>query len=126
MGNIFENFKMIEPLKKNRFLISFNGLEIPEYCFRHFKMYNEGEELIFETSIWQTINYTFNPKGIFDIVGVKVELLDPTGVVVNGYTFDVKGSNFETDFDYGDDNISTIHFKFVINTSTLKLININS
>jgi hypothetical protein len=126
MQNILENFKMVEPLKKNRFLITFDKIEIPQFCFRQFKMYNEGEELVLETSIWQTINYTFNPKDIFQISGVKIEFLDPIGSVVNGYTFEVKGSNFETDFAYSDDNISTIHFKFTIDSSTLKLINKNS
>jgi hypothetical protein len=126
MTNILENWKMVEPLKKNRFLISFEGLEVPQFCFRDLKIYNQGDDLIFETSVWQTISYTFNPKDLFQIIGVKIEFLDPIGSVVNGYTFDVKGSNFETDFSYTNDDISTILFKFTIDSSTLKLIYKNS
>ena len=31
--NGFENFKSIEPLKKNRFIIQFTGIDIPDFIF---------------------------------------------------------------------------------------------
>ena len=51
MKNIFEDFKMIEPLKKNRFLIHFENVDIPSTLFRDFEVYNQGEDIVFETSI---------------------------------------------------------------------------
>ena len=45
------NFTPIEPLKSNRFIIKFNDeVKVPEYMFRSFKMYNEGENLIFKSN----------------------------------------------------------------------------
>lgn len=122
MENRFESFKMIEPLKKNRFIISFKGVDIPQYLFRKYEIYNEGEELFFETSIWETVNYVFNPNDLFNIVGVKIEYLDPIGETVNGIDFDIKGSNFNTNMSYEKDEISEINFKFTIYKNTIKLI----
>lgn len=126
MENRFENFKMIEPLKKNRFIISFRGSDVPAQCFRNFKIYNEGENIIFETSIWQTNNFLFNPVQLFEIKGVKIEFLDPIGTTVNGLDFEVKGSNMDIDCSYSNDDISSVNFKFIVDSLTLKLIYKNS
>ena len=120
MKKIFEDFKMIEPLKKNRFLIHFENVDIPITLFRDFEFYNQGEDIIFETSIWETVNYTFNPLDIFKILTVKIEYLDPIGDVVGGLSFDVKASNFEKNGSYSSDEIMSVKFKFVIENSTLK------
>lgn len=126
MENRFENFKMMEPIKKNRFIISFKGTDIPDYCFRNFKIYNEGENIVFETSIWQTVNYLFNPTELFEIKGVKIEFLSPIGETINGLDFDVKGLNLDMDCSYSDDNISSVNFKLIIDTITLKTFYKNS
>jgi hypothetical protein len=121
------DFTSIEPLKSNRFIIKFNDeVKIPEYLFRSFKIYNEGDNLIFKTKIFQTVDYSFNPSDIFKITDVKIEYLDPIGEVVNGLSFDVQGSNISFKNDYADDSLSTIYFQFVINTKTISLINQNS
>ena len=120
MKNIFEDFKMIEPLKKNRFLIHFENVDIPYTSFRDFEFYNQGEDIIFETSIWETVHYTFNPLDVFKILGVKIEYLSPIGDVVGGLSFDVKASNFEKNGSYSSDEIMSVKFKFVIENSTLK------
>ena len=93
MEKIFENFKMVEPLKKNNFLINFENTSIPNFLFRNFNLYNEGEKLIFETSIWETVQYTFNPLEIFNLLTVKLEFLDPAGETVSGLIFDIEASN---------------------------------
>jgi hypothetical protein len=121
------DFTPVEPLKSNRFLIKFNDeVKVPEYLFRSFKIYNEGDNLIFKTKIFQTVDYSFNPSDIFKITDVKIEYLDPIGEVVNGLSFDVQGSNISFKNDYADDSLSTIYFQFVINTKTISLINQNS
>ena len=120
-------FTPVEPLKSNRFIIKFNKeVTVPEYLFRNFKIYNEGEKLIFKTKMYQTVNYSFNPADLFKITDVKIEYLDPVGEVVNGLSFDVQGSNLSYKNDYSDDNLSMIDFQFVINPETISLINKNS
>ena len=120
-------FTPVEPLKSNRFIIKFNKeVTVPEYLFRNFKIYNEGEKLIFKTKMYQTVNYSFNPADLFKITSVTIEYLDPIGEVVNGLNFDVQGSNLSFKNDYSDDNLSIIDFQFVINPDTMKLIYQNS
>jgi hypothetical protein len=120
-------FTPVEPLKSNRFIIKFNKeVTVPEYLFRNFKIYNEGEKLIFKTKMYQTVNYSFNPVDLFKITAVKIEYLDPVGEVVNGLSFDIQGSNLSYKNDYSDDNLSMIDFQFVINPETISLINQNS
>ena len=120
-------FTPVEPLKSNRFIIKFNKeVTVPEYLFRSFKIYNEGEKLIFKTKMYQTVDYSFNPADLFKITSVTIEYLDPIGDVVNGLSFDVQGSNISFKNDYADDSLSTIYFQFVINTKTISLINQNS
>ena len=75
MKNRFDGFQQLEPLKKNRFLINFENTSVPNFLFRNLNLYNEGEKLIFETSIWETIQYTFNPLEIFNLLTVKLEFL---------------------------------------------------
>jgi len=120
-------FTSVEPLKSNRFIIKFNKeVTVPEYLFRNFKIYNEGEKLIFKTKMYQTVNYSFNPADLFKITDVKIEYLDPVGEVVNGLSFDVQGSNLSYKNDYSDDNLSMIDFQFVVNPETMTLFNKNS
>ena len=115
----------IEPLLTHRFLISSVGVEIPSNLFRKYKLFNEGENLIFTTTFIETINPTFifNPKDFFNITGFIVEYLDPTGVAIKTLAFDVKGSNFEKECDYADDGkLSGYDMRFIVNIDSLKLV----
>lgn len=126
MSKITE-FTPIEPLKSNRFIIKFNDeVKIPEYMFRSFKIYNEGENLIFKTKIFQTVDYSFNPSDLFKITDVTIQYLAPTGVVVNGLKFKPKGSNMKYKNDYVDDNLSIIKFRFVVDIDSLSLLHKNN
>jgi len=116
----FEDFKMVEPLKNNRFLIEFPELNIPQFLFRNYEMYNDGEKMLFTTEILETINYTFNPKDFFKITEVKIEYLDPIGESVGGFTFKVKGSNFKKTGSYSDDSLQTNHFTFIIDIESIQ------
>jgi len=118
----FKNFKNIEPLKNNRFLISLEGVKVPQYFFRKYEMFNEGEEMIFTTEFLESVVFTFNPKDFYNITCVKLEYLDPVGDVVGGLTFDVKGSNFSRKGDYSDDSLQTTQLRFVVNVETIKTI----
>lgn len=117
----------IEPLMANRFIIKFNEeVTIPEYLFRNFKIYNEGESLIFRTEMYQTVNYSFNPSDLFKMTSVTIHYLDPTGEIVNGINFNLKGSNLVYKNDYSDDGFSLFKFQFVIDVESMKLIYKNS
>lgn len=112
-------FEQFEPLKTNRWLIEFEGMNIKPYLFRKYKIYNEGENMIFTTEFLETVLDTINPKEFFNIVGVKIQYLDPTGAVVNGLQFDIKGMNFEQKMSYGKDKFKTTKLKFIINSDTI-------
>jgi len=115
----------IEPLLTHRFMISSVGVEIPSKLFRRYKLYNEGENLIFTTAFMETISppFIFNPKDFFNITGFIIEYLDPTGVAIKTLAFDVKGSNFEKECDYADDGkLSEYDMRFIVNVDSLKLV----
>jgi hypothetical protein len=100
------------------------------HCFkltdlRSFKIYNEGENLIFKTKIFQTVDYSFNPSDLFKITDVTIQYLDPIGEVVNGIKFKPKGSNMEYKNDYGDDGLSIVKFQFIIDSDSITLLNKN-
>lgn len=117
--NDFKEFRQIEPLKNNRFLITFEDVNVPQYFFRNYEMYNEGEEMIFITEFLESVTYTFNPKDFFKINRVKLEYLDPVGDIVGGMIFKVKGSNFSKKGDYADDSIQTTQLRFVVDIDSI-------
>lgn len=115
-----EKFKTFEPLKSNRWVISFNDeVKVPPYQFSKYKLKNEGENLILTTSMYNTVVYSFNPADLYKITDVKIEYLDPIGEVVNGLLLPVKGSNLEIKCSYKDDNLMFTKLRFVIDTSKM-------
>lgn len=103
-----------EPAKTNRFLISVIGSEIPEYLFYYYELYNEGEKLIIELKMREMLNFFFSTKLFFNITGLKISNLDPTGYIVEETTYDVLKSNFKKTGDYADDGISHVDFIFEV------------
>jgi hypothetical protein len=122
MSEFGEKFPLLEPLKCNRWLIRFEGLDIEPYLFRKYKMYNEGDEIIFLTEYLETVQNTYNPKDLLNIVAVTIEYLDPTGVVVQKLKFDVKVLNFKIKQSYKKDKFQITKLRFVVNTDTLHLV----
>lgn len=119
--NEFSGWHHIEPAKTNRFVIRLLGAEIPSYLFRKYKLYNEGDEIIFVTEFLETVEYTFNPADFFKITGVQIDYLDPTGTKHNGIVFQVKGSNFKKVGDYSDDDFITVKLRFVAITESIQV-----
>lgn len=116
-------FKYVEPKKSNRFLIKFEGSDVPEFLFKNYHFYNEGDKLFFETKFYETVNYTFNPKDFFSIIGVSLTHLDPTGSEIEVITFDVKTSTFDQKGDYAIDDLLMTEFKFEVDINTIKMTN---
>lgn len=112
----------IEPLKSNRWLIKLQGMDISSYLFRKYKMFNEGEDIIFTTEFMETVAHSYNPKDIFNIDKVTIEYLSPVGDVVNGLSFIPKGINFKRKHSYSDDKLMITKLRFVINLDTLTLL----
>jgi hypothetical protein len=113
---------LIEPLMANRYAIEVVGTEIPSYLFREFKIFNEGDELIFTTEFYETVNFCFNPNEFFKITAVKILYLDPIGSVVNELLFETKSMNYEKTASYGSDDLLTNKMRFVIGKHTTSLL----
>jgi hypothetical protein len=116
-------FKAFEPLKENRFVINVNKeVNIPEYLFRKFHIENVGEDFIFTTEIYQTVEYTFNPADLTKITTIILKFLVPVGDLVGGLHMLVKGSNMEMVGDYGNDELLNVKFRFVIKPEDINLL----
>jgi len=120
MNDIFK-FEPIEPLIENRYIINIVGTYIPQFLFSKYKIYNEGEELIFTTEFYETVNFTFNPKDFFEITGVKIDYLSPIGEVVSSLEFKIKGSNFEKEQSYSNSELQTNKLKFIMDKESIQL-----
>jgi hypothetical protein len=116
------NYYPIEPAMENRFVIKITGADIPEYLFRKYKIYNEGEELILTTEFLESVMFTFNPTEFFNITEVTIDYLDPTGVPHQSILFPVKGSNFKKVGDYSSNEITTIKMRFIVDIKGIKLL----
>ncbi len=120
MNDIFK-FEPIEPLIENRYIINVIGVYVPQFLFRKYKIYNEGDDLIFTTEFYETVNYIFNPKDFFDITGVKIDYLSPIGEIISSLEFKIKGSNFEKEQSYSNSELQTNKFKFIIDKESMML-----
>ena len=109
-----KEFEPIEPLMSNRWVIKTKPLEITDFLFREYKMFNDGENIILETSFIETILGTFNPTELMNITDVRIEYLSPVGEVVGGFDMTIKGVNFEKHHSYSDDSLLTTNLRFVI------------
>lgn len=112
----------IEPKRANRWIIEASGVTIYQYLFTEYKIYNDGDKLMFETSCYETINDHINPVELFDLNEMKINYLDPVGEVIGGFTFNVKTINFESFGNYGEDDLLRYWFVIEIDKKSLKLI----
>lgn len=119
---MIKEIKPIEPLLENRFLINFIGINVPDYLFRKFHLENVGDEIIFTTEIYQTVEYTFNPADITKIREISLTFLGPIGDVVGGLHMLVKGVNLEMSGDYSADGLLVVKFRFVIKPEDINLL----
>jgi len=117
-----EEFKIVEPLKANRWLIKTEGVDIQQYLFRKYKIYNEGSEIIFKTEFYESVTDNVNPKDLLNLTSITIEYLDPTGAVVNSLNFDVKGVNFKQKQSYSKDDLMITKLRVVVNKDTMKLL----
>jgi hypothetical protein len=120
--NCDENKIPFEPLMANKFLLRTIGTEIPDYAFRKFKIFNEGEELIFTTQFLETTCFIFNPKDFFLITGFIIDFLNLDNKIVKTLMFDIKASNFEKIGSYKSNKTFVYNIRSVIDINSMKLI----
>jgi hypothetical protein len=60
-------WEYFEPLKTNRWIIKLKGCDIEEYLFRKYKIFNDGNKLMFSTEVYETVHHHINPKDLFNI-----------------------------------------------------------
>lgn len=106
----------VEPLMKNRWLLKVGN--IPEYLIRDVDLESFVEDggtyTKLNFSIMNIIGYTVIPDDIIGLKNIKLEFLDPTGVVVNGYDMKVKFERMSFKCDYGDNGLLTHNFIFYV------------
>lgn len=113
MANLM-NFKPIEPLKSNRWIIKTIPNIIDSFLFRKYKFYNDGDKLSFETEFYETVDGVVVPNEIMNITDIQLEYLDPIGTVVAGYHIKIKGVNFIKEHAYDDDGLLVTQLFFVV------------
>lgn len=106
----------VEPLMKNRWLLKVGN--IPEYLIRAVDLESFVEDggtyTKLNFSIMNIIGYTVIPDDVIGLKNIKLEFLDPTGVVVNGYDMKVKFEKMSFKCDYGDNSLLTHEFTFYV------------
>lgn len=114
-----------EPKKTNRFIIESKGVEIPNYCFNKYKIYNIYDTIYFESEFYEPIHFSITPCELLKITKMTLSHVDPTGVIVSSYMFNVKNISFEQYGDYNEDTLLTSKLKFETFNWT-KIVDINS
>jgi len=107
-------FKLQEPLMANRWIIETYPTTIEPFLFRKYKMYNESDEIIFETQFMETVEKSYNPQDLLNITTVTLKYLSPVGDTVGGFTMKINGLNFEKKHSYSDDDLLITKLRFVV------------
>ena len=111
-----------EPARSNRFIVNVVGAEVEEYLFIGYKIFNDGDDLIIETSFRENVPFTFNPKDFFKITGIHIKNIDPIGDVYSVLKLPIKKSNYEKECSYNMSNELTINkLKCVIDSDNISL-----
>ncbi len=108
------DFNPVEPLRENRWLIETNPTKINSCLFRKYRMFNEGDKIIFKTEFYETVNETYNPTDLLNITDITLKYLDPVGNVVCGFNMVVEGLNFEKKHSYSSDGLLKTKMRFIV------------
>jgi hypothetical protein len=108
-----------EPLRANRWILNIGN--VPPYLFRNVNLESFLEKkdrkknqiytkLTF--SIYNTVNHVVVPDDVILLKKIKLDFLDPTGVVINGYDMNVEFERMSLKCDYSDNGLLTHEFVF--------------
>lgn len=107
-------FEAVEPLMANRWMIETTPIRINPYLFRKYRMFNEGEEIVFKTEFMETIKDAYTPNELMNITDIKLKYLDPTGESVFELDMNVNGLNFDKKHSYSDNDLLITKMRFII------------
>ena len=107
-------FEAVEPLMANRWMIETAPIRINPYLFRKYRMFNEGEEIVFKTEFMETIKDVYTPNELMNITDIKLKYLDPTGESVFELDMNVNGLNFDKKHSYSDSDLLITKMRFII------------
>ncbi len=115
-------FGFIEPLKSNSWLVKLSNTlqNIPDYVFNNFKLDTEKIEVKGKTKqslkltlhCYNTVSFLLTPDDVIDVKKIKIDFLDPTGVIVNYYDMVVELEKMSLIGDYGDGSLLTHELVF--------------
>jgi len=117
-----------EPKMEHRWYIKvltntpFKGGDINSYLFKNYTLYNDGSKLCIDFNFIESLGQLINPLDMFNIIGLAIHYVSPTGVWENGIQFDIKGLNFVTKGDYSSDELKVYECTAEIDKKTLKMI----
>jgi hypothetical protein len=121
---MLKKFEPFEPVRDGRFILKMIGYEISEWLVRSYRFYNDGDKLMIDVKIIEAVIFIIEPTKLFDIEGIQLTFLDPTGVAYMQHTFSIKGMNFEHISDYGVNDISNYNFVFEVDRDSYKTENL--
>jgi hypothetical protein len=126
-------FEVVEPLRSKRWLVKLSNTlqNIPEYVFSNFKLETEKIEIKGKTKqalkltlhCYNTINFLLTPDDVIDVKKIKIDFLDPTGVVLNYYNMNVELEKMSLIGDYGDSSLLTHELVFWVKNLDSLIIN---
>lgn len=113
---VFEWPQNVEPLRTNRWILKIG--KVPSYLVRNVNMESFMEDDKTYTklsfSLMNVVDYNIVPDDVITLKKIKLEFLDPTGLVVNGYDMRVEFDKMSFKCDYGDGGILTHNFVFYV------------
>lgn len=114
--NSFKWPEAVEPLRTNRWVLKIG--KVPSYLVRDLDIESFVEDdktyTKLKFSLMNVIGYNIVPDDIITLKKIKLEFLDPTGVVVNGYDMRVEFDKMSFKCDYADGGILTHNFMFYV------------
>lgn len=119
---MLKQFEPFEPIRDGRFILKIIGYNIPEWLVRSYRFYNDGDKLMMEVKIIEAQIFVIDPTKLFDIEGIHLTFLDPTGVEYMKHTFAIKGMNFEHISDYSINDLSSYQFVFEVDKTSYNTI----
>lgn len=108
-----------EPLRANRWILNIGN--VPPYLFRNVSLESflekkdrKGNQIYTKLtfSIYSTCNYVVIPDDVVLLRKIKLDFLDPTGMVINGYDMNVEFEKMSLKCDYSDSGLLTHEFTF--------------
>lgn len=125
MAEIVQKFTQWEPLRSNRWILNAGNVQpwlIKNVTLDSFVEEDEDKKKGIYTkvsfSVHNAIGYTIVPDDVILLKKLKLDFLDPTGVVVDGYDMNVEFETMKFKCDYADSGLLTHDFVFYVKNLT--------